>query len=222
MPLSSITNKHEKSLEVKDAKMKLDESKFADVKPSESFQRFSKRIAERWNLKAEIGRRILIDLYLLDACGDLTEEDNLAIFPEHTVEKTEIAKNLVVHGNIDYVIATAEHSQGVRQGNLFQGEEFPNKPFFCVVEAKKEESFGSGRCQTLAEMKTIWKIAGGNQSVNGALTDGVRWIFYRLSADGGTYYVSDIIDHPTKSHIITGTLQSFIRGDLPAGFELPT
>ncbi len=101
------------------------------------------------------------------------------------------------------------------------------------MEAKKEESFGSGniigyylkllgRCQTLAEMKTIWKIAGGVQSVNRALTDGVRWIFYRLSANGTIYYVSNIIDHSIKSHIITGTLQSFIQGDLPSGFELPT
>jgi hypothetical protein len=46
MPLFSITNKHEDKLEVISAKMKLDESKFAEVKPSEPFQRFSKRIAK--------------------------------------------------------------------------------------------------------------------------------------------------------------------------------
>jgi hypothetical protein len=81
---------------------------------------------------------------LLEACGKLEEKDNLAVFPEHSVKEARLTDSLVVHGNIDYVIATAQHKSGVREKILFRGEEMPKTPYFCVVEAKKDESFGAG------------------------------------------------------------------------------
>jgi hypothetical protein len=81
---------------------------------------------------------------LLEACGKLEEKDNLAVFPEHSVRDAKITNNLTVHGNIDYVIATAEHVPGLREEKLFEGKETPKTPYFCVVEAKKDESFGEG------------------------------------------------------------------------------
>lgn len=124
--------------------IEINEAKFQD-KLSEYFVYFAERIRERWNLK-EIGRRTLIDLYLLEACGKLTENDNLSVFPEHFVKEAKLTENLVVHGNINYVIATAQHKSGVRKEKLCGGKEMPKTPYFCVVEveAKKDQSFDEG------------------------------------------------------------------------------
>jgi len=222
IPLSSITNEDEGNIDVLPiALIKVDETKFEE-KLSEPFAYFSQRIGQRWNLKAEIGRRTIIDLYLLEACGKLEEKDNLAVFPEHSVKEAKLTDKLTVHGNIDYVIATAQHPPGVREERLFRGEEMPKTPYFCVVEAKKDESFGAGATQTLAEMKAIWALSPEKHPVNGALTDGNRWIFYRLDKNGISCYETKIITHSEKSHIIAGILKSFIRGELPVGCEIPT
>ncbi len=70
-------------------------------------------------------------------------------------------------------------------------------------------------------MKAIWAISEPKHAVNGALTDGNRWIFYRLDKDGTRYYMSKTISHSEKPQIIVGILKSFIRGDLPPGCEIP-
>jgi hypothetical protein len=80
----------------------------------------------------------------LEACGKLDEKDNLAVFPEHSVKEVKLTDNLVVHGNIDYVVAAAQHKSGVREEKLFGGKETPKTPYFCVVEAKKDQSFDEG------------------------------------------------------------------------------
>ena len=80
---------------------------------------------------------------MLEACSPLHEGDNLAVFPEHTV-KASITKDLNVNGNIDYIIATAKHPPGVQEEQLLGGSESPQKPYFCVVEAKRDQSFNDG------------------------------------------------------------------------------
>jgi hypothetical protein len=71
-------------------------------------------------------------------------------------------------------------------------------------------------------MKAIWALSPEKHPVNGALTDGNRWIFYRLDTNGISYYMSDTITHADKPHIIAGILKTFIRGELPVGCEIPT
>jgi len=221
-PFSSLTNEDEKILAVKGKGMNIDASQFNTVVLSEHFQHFEKRILQRWNLKAEIGRRTIIDLYLLEACGDLQDNnDSLTIFPEHLVKETQITNDLSVNGNIDYVIASgSEESRKHHQQKLLLGTSEPKTPYFCIVEAKKDETFGAGSGQTLAEMKAMWTLSDPKKEINGALTDGRRWIFFRLLADGQTYFQSDVINHPQESKIIAGILPTFIRGDLPLGCTL--
>jgi hypothetical protein len=71
-------------------------------------------------------------------------------------------------------------------------------------------------------MKAIWAISEPKHPVNGALTDGNRWTFFRLMETGTSYYMSDTITHSEKPHIIAGILKSFIRGELPPGCGIPT
>jgi hypothetical protein len=69
-------------------------------------------------------------------------------------------------------------------------------------------------------MKAIWKLGGGATAVNGVLTDGFKWLFFRLAANGQDYIQSKILTHD-KPHILIGFLREFIRGRVPQGFEFP-
>jgi hypothetical protein len=66
-------------------------------------------------------------------------------------------------------------------------------------------------------MKGIWAISESKHPVNGALTDGNRWRFFRLMENGISYYQTKIITHADKPHVIAGILKTFIRGELPVG-----
>jgi hypothetical protein len=101
--------------------------------------------------KAEIGRRTLCDLYFLEACNSLTKTENIAIFPEHTINKAQITENLCCHGSLDWCASNAEHPPGGREESLAEGSEMPAMPYFCAMEAKREQSFGEGKGQLLAE-----------------------------------------------------------------------
>jgi len=191
----------------------IDQTQFENVSLSAYFQHFSELIAQRWNLNHS-GGRTLIDLYLLEACGHLQENHRLTVFPEQPLTETQGTQ--AIDGNINYAVGT-----GIQE-NLFyhkiilsQGNEQLKTPYFCLVEAKKEEHFGEGRGETLAGMKALWEISK-NRPINGALTDGKRWIFYRLLEDGVSFLGSVEICHPKESKIIAGMLQSMIQGALPA------
>jgi hypothetical protein len=165
----------------------------------------------------------------LEACGKVTDKsDLLAVFPEHNVKETKISSTLAVHGSVDYVIADTKNKGELRLGGLRDGDELARVPHFCVVEAKKDKGFvegrlccsfltSAGRYQTLAEMKAIWSLAkdGAKTHVNGVLSDGIRWSFYQLHADGSKYSRSKPLSHPEHSATIIATLRAFIRGAEP-------
>lgn len=67
-------------------------------------------------------------------------------------------------------------------------------------------------------MKAVWKLSGAKSTINGILTDGLRWNFYRLEPDGQGYKTLDnVLEHPKDSGLITSILPEFIKGQLPNG-----
>ncbi len=123
-------------------RIKVDETKLSTVSLSKHFNHFHSIITHRWNLKAESGRRTLIDLFILESFASLNQENPLAVFPEHTISETEIFKDVVVKGKIDYVVASTTHSMEGREERLKLGTETVEKPYTCIFEAKKDQTLG--------------------------------------------------------------------------------
>jgi hypothetical protein len=63
-------------------------------------------------------------------------------------------------------------------------------------------------------MKAIWTL-DKKTHVNGVLTDGTRWLFFQLYADGSRYATSKTFVHPDHKETIVKTLRAFIRGAPP-------
>jgi hypothetical protein len=53
---------------------------------------------------------------------------------------------------LDWCASNAKHPPGGREEKLAIGIELPAMPYFCAMEAKREQSFGEGTGQLLAEV----------------------------------------------------------------------
>jgi hypothetical protein len=182
--------------------------------PSAHFNYFASRIQERWNMKSEISRRTLIDLFLLEAFGELQPDDENIMYPELEV-KPVTAGSIKLHGHIDYVVAkSATKNVGARKAALSQGSDLPSNVFLTTLEAKKDESFAAGVGQTMAEMKALWALNEEKRDILGILSDGFRWLFLVLHKDGKKCYLtSDYFNYPKQTDEILTILKQFVRGE---------
>jgi len=181
--------------------------------PSEHFTYFCKRIAQRLNLKSEIARRNIIDIFLLEAIGDLqSENDDIACYPEHEI-KTVDAGTIKLHGFIDYVFAFSNiKNVRARMRTLKVGQDVPGGTFLTALEAKKDESMFDGIGQTLAEMKALWAQNEVPREIYGTLSDGTRWVFFILDKEGKKYSQTSTFNHPEQTIEILTILKELVRG----------
>ncbi|CAI2178827.1 15574_t:CDS:2 [Funneliformis geosporum] len=158
----------------------------------------------------ENARRTIVNTYLLEAVDHKydpktydTKKDKLAIYPEYYVKPQNIERDLTLKDSVDYISAERAEPNNL----LLQARHsIPSHCVFCVIEAKKDESFSQGTGELLGEMKALHKRE--KKPINGVLTDGLRWIFYHLDDD--MYYESEIIYHKYHSNIILGVLHYWV------------
>jgi len=86
----------------------------------------------------------------------LAEDPFLTVFTEHVIEAT-LENNAKLSGQLDYVTAHpyGKSSIDIHKEMLATGKEAAVKPFFVVVEAKKDETFGDAETQMLGEIKAL-------------------------------------------------------------------
>lgn len=192
---------------------------FADLEEivlSQEFEGTIKKIFKFWDFKCENARRTLIDLYLLEGAS-LCGHEFLTVFTEFNVEAT-LENDTKLTGLLDYVTALPDETQSLADHleDRLLGRVNPKKPFFTVVEAKRGESFGVGQTQLLGEMKVLAIKNSG--PINGVLTDGLLWQFYRYDPkDGSVFSRSPLYDQKVKSKEIVTILKYWIIGKVPSG-----
>ncbi|CAG8827920.1 32955_t:CDS:2, partial [Racocetra persica] len=128
------------------------------LKPSNLFKILIERIFRHWNLSLKSARRMIIDLYLLEAVDHMYDlkiyniEDRLAIYPKYYIKPQNIENNLTLKGSVNYL--TTERSEATI--TLLQARQnLSNNCVFCAVEAKKDESFAQGAGELLGQMKIL-------------------------------------------------------------------
>ena len=80
----------------------------------------------------------------------------LTVFTEHSIDAT-LENNTKLSGQLAYVTALPVEKSSVErhQEALSEGAVTALKPFFTVVEAKKEETFGEAQTQMLGEIAAL-------------------------------------------------------------------
>jgi len=177
------------------------------------------RIDSRVNMKLEVACRMLIDAVLLEALESAPKD--LCLFPEHPIQANVSVEsgNLLLFGEPDYILSKAEMPPGFKnsaqqitewvEGSLQEGSATPARPFCVVVEAKRSADFLRGAGQLIAEMVAAAK-SGGVLNINGILTSGNMWQFFRME---GPDLVSTLkMQRETSLETIVGVLINLFNG----------
>eukprot|EP00698_Gefionella_okellyi_P018785 TRINITY_DN5675_c0_g1_i3.p1 TRINITY_DN5675_c0_g1~~TRINITY_DN5675_c0_g1_i3.p1 ORF type:complete len:165 (+),score=15.02 TRINITY_DN5675_c0_g1_i3:101-595(+) len=104
------------------------------------------QIESGWNLHLEMGRRTLIDAYILES----RRKSGVIMFPEHRVKPVALQSGQKVHGSIDYVMSPSGRSVPCDKVSLLAGQVVPREPVVNVVVAKSDEAFRwADSCRTV-------------------------------------------------------------------------
>ncbi len=135
-----------------------------DIPPSAFFEKRLDRLHKNFDLRSyEKSKELLIDAYCEEAIDSL---DRLKIWKGAAIESDRLK------GNADYLIA--------------ERKDYLDRPFLCVVEAKKDD-FEQGLAQCLVEMAACqWQNAQADRPIGvyGIVTNATTWQFYHLSPRG--------------------------------------
>lgn len=149
---------------------------FTPIAPSDAFQLHLDRLRVFDLERSEEGKKLLIDAILIEAVQPFTQ---LKFWKGASLE-SEIA-----HGAADYLMT--------EKRGYFEA------PFFCVIEAKKDD-FEQGLAQCLVEMQACqWSNQNIDRAIDifGVVTNGGTWQFYKLALDNSVhetlpYAISDL------------------------------
>ena len=153
---------------------------------SDFFQQRLQRL-QRFDLESlEVSKTLLIDAIC---------EEGLEGFDRLRVWKGPYLEGEKTCGNADYLIA--------------QRRAYLERPFVCVIEAKKD-NFEQGTAQCLVEMQACqWsnQELGRAMPIYGIVTNGEGWKFYRLEGDGCVW--ETLLHGIGEMSILLGFLRSF-------------
>ncbi len=136
----------------------------------------------------EVSRTLLIDAICEEGLEDL---------PRLKIWKGAYLEDESTAGNADYLVAQ-------RRGYL-------EKPFVCVIEAKRDD-FEQGAAQCLVEMKACqWTNQQAGRSIDayGIVTNGEGWKFYRLTQAGEVF--ESLLHGIGDMSILLGLVRSFFQ-----------
>ncbi|KAJ3255462.1 hypothetical protein HK103_006279 [Boothiomyces macroporosus] len=170
---------------------KLDKS----VVPTSGFKEKFEDISEGFHMYNEAGRRIFLNLFLLDIV--LLPEFNrlLRIFPEIEMSvETQGQKKRKLNGKTDYTVGFAKNSSG-KKLDIFDNTP-PRELHLVAFEAKTE--FGEKDLwQCVAETATLYKSRkDANKekcSVWGVLSNATTWKFIYIDEDGKLWRSNDFL-----------------------------
>jgi len=138
----------------------LDQAVAANKKtPTEHFKDFMALVDKYLGLEKEAAKRVIIDLFLLEAARDNVCQLWCKVYKE----------NDVVYGYIDYVL--------LKQQLLTQNVP-KDIPYLIIAEAKDDLGDRKYLYQLISEMSACSE--GNAHEVYGILTNGLEWIFCRL------------------------------------------
>jgi hypothetical protein len=144
---------------------------------------------QRFDLDSyEVSRTLLIDAIC---------EEGLEDIPRLKIWKGAYLEDEFTAGNADYLLAE-------RRGYL-------EKPFICVIEAKRDD-FEQGAAQCLVEMKACqWNNQQAGRSIDtyGIVTNGEGWKFYRLTIEGEVF--ETLLHGIGEMSILLGLVRSFFK-----------
>jgi len=194
----------------------LEDEAYAEVTVSNHLLDICACIDSRVNL--EVACRMLIDVILLEGLRDAPEE--MCLFPEHSLEAKvpSTSGNVVLHGEPDYLLSkialgrfegSASDRTRYIKSQLHYGDAAPAIPFCIVVEAKRGEDFMKGKGQLIAEMVAA-RSKSESAGINGILTSGNSWQFYRL--ENTTLEMSPILERGQDLKKIVGILTNLFKG----------
>jgi len=167
-------------------------------------------IGTKFLLKAETGRRCLIDQYILEALRNV--QGNVGVCPEYAIAATGVGE-IIVHGVIDYVFGRGvagsyrDHLDGL-SGKL----QAPISTM--IMEAKAEDTFDNGFGQAVAQCAAL-RNSQGLATAFGVLTNGLWWKFFLVTKDG-VLQDTDIFRHEAgHTEAIVDILSAWIQGVIP-------
>ena len=136
------------------------------VQPTAFFQQRLLRL-QRFDLESyEESKKLLIDAICEEA---LEGVESLKVWKGAALEGE------TTNGNVDYLVA--------------QRKRYLERPFLCIVEAKKDD-FEQGLAQCLVEMEACqWQNRKDDKNIDifGVVTNGDGWKFYKLTTDGNVW-----------------------------------
>eukprot|EP01116_Phalansterium_solitarium_P017186 TRINITY_DN416_c0_g1_i5.p2 TRINITY_DN416_c0_g1~~TRINITY_DN416_c0_g1_i5.p2 ORF type:complete len:299 (+),score=64.05 TRINITY_DN416_c0_g1_i5:2044-2940(+) len=227
LPFSAVENE---DIKFKSKTLRFIKEKAATAKGlSGTFSRVLNILGLHWNRKAETSRRTMIDLFLLDAVNggtdggeDVVSDKDLIVYPEFQIKGTKIAETLTVHGYIDYVVGSSGNDDKEDRVARLKLGTTELRGACCIIEAKQDESFGAGEGQAIAEFAAAARTF--KQKIYGVLTDGDRWRFFFIPQpfDGLFYHCAEIFTIQDHKNVIAAAVRSFVGGELPPFFALPS
>ncbi|KAJ7754114.1 hypothetical protein B0H14DRAFT_2979563, partial [Mycena olivaceomarginata] len=210
------------------------------------YDSFRKRIQAVVWARNEAGCRILIDTVVVPAvyrAEELQSEDPIVIVADgqeirtakndHIVLVAEYAvsqkigageSTLDLNGPVDYAIVVVNDHQ--YKQIISRRSPLPPRDHSCLLtllEAKTPVTLASARGQIEAQCLALLK-ATKRSFFAGALTDGIRWVFFWAAGNekGLSVYESEMFDHEFDEGLIVAILVALIRtpGTVPDFFKL--